>query len=105
MAQRARIHPVTKSAMQSGRAKSVRWMLEFEPGEPQRADPLTGWAGSGDTTSQVFLAFPTEAAAVAYAQARGIDYVVEPAKAPAAAIKPKSYADNFKFGRSENWSH
>jgi ETC complex I subunit conserved region len=105
MAQRARIHQVAKSAMQSGRAKSVGWVLEFEPGEAQRADPLTGWAGSGDTAAQVILSFPDEAAAIAYAQARGIDYVVEPAKPPAAAIKPKSYADNFKFGRSENWSH
>ena len=105
MAQRVRIHPVAKSAMQSGRAKSTGWVLEWESPKGQRSDPLTGWAGRGDTQEQVFLAFPTAEAAVAYAQARGLEYVLEPAKAPAAGIKPKSYADNFKFGRSENWSH
>ena len=24
---------------------------------------------------------------------------------PAPALKPKSYSDNFRFGRTENWSH
>ncbi|MBR0653815.1 ETC complex I subunit [Plastoroseomonas arctica] len=105
MAQRARIHPVAKSAMQSGRASKTEWMFEWEPGEAQRADPLTGWAGSGDTAAQVRLFFPTQATAIAYAEARGIAYELEAEKPPAPAIKPKAYADNFKFGRTENWSH
>ena len=105
MAQRVRIHPAAKSAMQSGRANSTGWVLEWESAKAQRADPLTGWAGGGETQGQVFLAFPTAEAAIAYAQAHGLAYVVEQAKAPAAGVKPKSYADNFKFGRSENWSH
>ncbi|MDB5315321.1 MAG: NADH-ubiquinone oxidoreductase 18 kDa subunit -like protein [Rhodospirillales bacterium] len=91
--------------MQAGRARKAEWILEWEPGEAQRADALTGWAGSGDTNAQIRLVFPNQAAAVAYAEARGIDYQVEAAKPAATAIKPKVYADNFKFGRSENWSH
>jgi hypothetical protein len=105
MAQQARIHRAAKSAMQSGRAGAEEWLLDWEPGEAQRADPLTGWAGSGDTRAQVRLRFPSREAAVAYAEARSIPYAVEAPAAAAAAIKPKAYADNFRFGRSENWSH
>jgi hypothetical protein len=32
-------------------------------------------------------------------------YEAEAAAKSAGAIKPKVYADNFKFGRRENWSH
>ena len=48
-----------------------QWLLEFAPAEAKRADPLMGWAGSGDTQVQVQLKFPTLAAAQAYAVATG----------------------------------
>ena len=48
--------------------------------------------------------FESREQAVAYAAASGIAYEVE-ATPPSAAIKPKVYADNFRFGRLENWSH
>lgn len=100
----ARIHLPPKSAMQSGRAGHGAWVLEFAPAEAQRRDPLMGWSGSGDTQAQVTLRFATKEAAVAYATAQGLAFEVEE-PAPAAPIKPKAYADNFKFGRIENWSH
>jgi hypothetical protein len=90
--------------MQSGRAKARGWMLVFTPAEPKALDPLTGWVGSGDTRSQVRLQFETREQAIAYAEAQGLAYEVEPETAPA-AIRPKAYADNFRFGRPENWSH
>ena len=46
---KARIFQKPKNAMQSGRAGTGRWMLEFAPAEARKADPLMGWAGSGDT--------------------------------------------------------
>jgi hypothetical protein len=104
-AQKARIYSAPKSAMQSGRGRAGEWVLQYEPAEPKRIDPLMGWSGSGDTRAQVRLAFPTAEAAVAYCQAKGIPYEVEPAAPVRADIKPKSYADNFRFGRTENWSH
>jgi hypothetical protein len=53
----------------------------------------------------VVLHFDSRDQAIAYAEAQGLRYEAEaPAKA-AGAIKPKVYADNFKFGRHENWSH
>ena len=72
--------------------------------EAKALDPLTGWVGSGDMLGQVRLNFESREQAVAYAAANGIAYEVE-ATPPSAAIKPKVYADNFRFGRLENWSH
>ena len=105
MTQKARIFRTPKSAMQSGRARSQDWVLRYEPMEPQRIDPLMGWPGSGDTRAQVSLAFPTAEAAIAWAEARGIPHEVEPAAPLRVGIKPKSYADNFRFGRTDNWTH
>ncbi|MFZ4406436.1 MAG: ETC complex I subunit [Paracraurococcus sp.] len=102
-AQTARIFTPPRSAMQSGKGKTQDWVLEFEPGERQRLDPLMGWAGSGDTSGQVRLRFPTREEAVAYAEANGLRYEVEEPKP--IRIKAKVYADNFRFGRTDNWTH
>lgn len=90
----ARIFQRPKNAMQSGKSRTDRWQLEFEPGEAKRADPLTGWAGSGDTRDQIRLGFPTEEAATAYAEREGLAYVVVPS--PEKSLKLQSYADNFR---------
>ncbi|WP_206929654.1 ETC complex I subunit [Roseococcus thiosulfatophilus] len=99
----ARIHSPPRNAMQSGRANTGGWLLEYAP-TPQALDPLMGWVGRGDTRNQVRLRFPTLEAAVAFAEARGISYEVAPPPAER-PIKPKVYADNFRYGRTENWSH
>jgi len=101
---KARIYLPPKTAMQSGRALTRQWILEYAPALPQRADPLTGWIGGAEMARQVRLKFPTKDAAVAYAEANGIAFEVEPV-APGPALKPKAYADNFKCGRRESWSH
>jgi hypothetical protein len=90
----ARIYQRPKNAMQSGRARTDRWILEFEPAEKQRPDPLTGWAGSGDTPNQIRLGFPSAEAAQAYAEREGIAYHVVPA--PERKLKLQAYADNFR---------
>ncbi|GAA4217259.1 ETC complex I subunit [Sphingomonas endophytica] len=92
--QTARIYQRPKNAMQSGKARTDTWQLEFEPGEAKRPDPLTGWAGSGDTRDQIRLFFPTCEAAVAYAEAQGLAYTVIPT--PEKKLKLQSYADNFR---------
>ena len=53
----ARIYQLPKSAMQSGRAKSEGWVLEFPPSEARKPDPVRGWIGSADTQAQVRLKF------------------------------------------------
>jgi ETC complex I subunit conserved region len=90
----ARIIQKSKNAMQSGRAGTDQWMLEFEASDAQRADPLMGWAGSGDTRQQVKLTFQTLEAAQAYAAKKGISVTIVP---PAQKVlKLQAYADNFK---------
>ena len=101
----ARIDQQAKSAMQSGRAGQAGWVLSFVPSEAQRADQLVGWYGSADTTKQVTLQFETREQAITYAEAQGLRYEAEAPAKTAGQIKPKVYADNFKFGRHENWSH
>jgi hypothetical protein len=91
----ARIRQRVKSSMQSGRAQEGAWILEYEPAEAKRPDPLTGWAGSGDVREQVRLGFPTLEAAKAYAERHGLAYHVN-SGSPARSLKLQAYADNFK---------
>ncbi|RVT41044.1 NADH dehydrogenase ubiquinone Fe-S protein 4 [Sphingobium algorifonticola] len=90
----ARIYQMPKNAMQSGKARTSSWVLEFRPDEPKRADPLTGWAGSGYTAEQVVLRFPSQAAAEAYARRENIAYSV--INTPPKTLKLQAYADNFR---------
>jgi hypothetical protein len=92
----ARIYQHIKNNMQSGKARTGQWILEFEPAEPRQADPLTGWTGSGDTRDQIKLSFDTLDAARAYAAANGLDARVIPANP--SQLKLKTYADNFSVG-------
>ena len=90
----ARITEFERKTTQSGRAAKGRWSLEFERQEAQRPDPLTGWNGSGDTDTQVRLAFATKEEAIEYCRRKGIDYHLVPA-API-RLKIQSYSDNFR---------
>ncbi len=101
---RVRIFQRPKTAMQSGYAGTETWMLEFAFNRPEVNDPLMGWWGRGDTRDQVRLRFKTREEAIAYAEKNGYDYDVEIPPA-SAKQKPKVYADNFRYGRSENWTH
>lgn len=89
-----RIFQRPKNAMQSGRARTDQWLLEFAPDEAKRPDPLTGWAGSGDTREQVRLKFRSSDEAVAYAQKKGWDYELTPT--PPRVLNLQSYSDNFR---------
>ena len=90
----ARITEEQRKTTQSGKARTGRWTLEFERTEPMRPDPLTGWAGSGDTKAQVRLSFDSKDEALAFARAKGFDIHLVPA-APT-KLKIQAYADNFR---------
>ena len=93
----ARILRPSKTAMQSGRAKTRKWVLEYELPTPRRPDPLMGWSSAADTLNQVQLRFDTLEEAVAFAEKHGLDYsVIEPHMR---VLRPKSYADNFRYDR------
>ena len=92
-----RIYKPTKTAMQSGRANTKRWLLEFDPTDRIEADALMGWAGSHDTNRQLRLWFPSKEEAIAYAERKGLQFRVE--EPNPRNIKPRSYADNFAYTR------
>jgi hypothetical protein len=90
----ARIIEEQRKTTQSGKAGQGRWTLEFERQQAQRADPLTGWNGSGDTATQVRLKFNSKDEALAYATRNGFTVHLVPA-APV-DMKIQTYADNFR---------
>lgn len=99
----AKIYRPAKNAMQSGKAATKKWRLEFVLAAAPQPEALMGWISGADPNGQVRLEFDTRDAAIEFARAQGIPHqVVEPAEA-----KPqiKSYSDNFAFRRREPWSH
>ena len=99
----ARIYRPAKTAMQSGKAKTKDWRLEFEPASARTVDPLMGWTSSSDMNGQVRLSFETKEEAVAYAEGHGIPFrLSEPQEAP---LILKAYADNFATSRKQSWTH
>lgn len=99
----ARIFKPARTAMQSGVAKTKRWVLEHELAEARRVEPLMGWTSSADTRQQVRLFFETREEAVAYATREGLAFRVEEPKTKTPRVV--AYADNFRAGRPEPWTH
>ena len=98
-----RIFQPPKTAMQSGRANTRRWVLEFEPESPRQVEPLMGWTSSSDTKGQLRLWFDSKDEALAYAQKHGLMYTLEEPRKP--TVRPKAYADNFSSSRRGRWTH
>ena len=98
-----RIYKPARNAMQSGKGKSDAWILEHVADAPRTADPLMGWTSSADTRQQVKLRFDTRELAIAYAEREGLAYSVA-TEAPVRSQR-RTYSDNFKFGRTDNWTH
>ena len=89
--------------MQSGRAKTRRWVLENAPVTARRPEPLMGWISSGDTKNQVSLSFDTKEEAIAYAKKHRMLYVVQETRR--LRLRQKAYADNFAYTRMGVWTH
>jgi len=51
---KAKIYIPTKTAMQSGLAKTNKWKIEFKT-KDSGLDPLMGWESSTDTLSELKL--------------------------------------------------
>jgi hypothetical protein len=91
----AKIYRPAKTAMQSGRAKTKLWKLEYEQTDGNFVEPLMGWVGQIDTLQQLNLWFETKEQAINYAIDNGINYrVIEPKEK---TMQKKSYSDNFRF--------
>lgn len=92
---KARIYKPAKTAMQSGRAQTQQWVLEYELETPRRPEPVMGWTSANDTLNQVRMKFYSQEAAVAFAESRGMDFTIGAEQSR--TIVPRSYLDNFKF--------
>ena len=99
----ARIFKPTKTAMQSGKAKTNGWFLEFEVESARQVEPLMGYTSSSDAKSQIKLEFKTLEDAKSYAEKNGIAYSVQ--KPQKAKRRIMSYAENFSTDRSLPWTH
>ena len=89
--------------MQSGKARTKKWVLEYEQESPRAIDPLMGWTSTDDMHQQVRVEFGSVGEATAYAESNGIAYQVFKPHNP--LLKAKSYLDNFRFDRKIPWTH
>ena len=99
----ARIYKPAQNVMQQGKGATRDWVLEYVPNQPRQIEPLMGWTSSSDTKRQIRLSFATKDEAIAYAKENGIAFRLQ--EPPASKIRPKSYAENFKYGRPDSWTH
>ncbi|XP_057727222.1 NADH dehydrogenase [ubiquinone] iron-sulfur protein 4, mitochondrial-like [Arachis stenosperma] len=91
------IYSPARTASQQGSGKVGKWKMDFLSTQKWE-NPLMGWTSTGDPYSYVgeaALSFDSEAAARAFAEKHGWDYTVKKRHTP--LLKPKSYADNFKW--------
>ncbi len=83
--------------MQSGKAKTCKWLMVFEGAFPSRKDPITGWVAGDNTLEEVHLEFDTLEEAIHFAQKEKYTYTIQDVHT--VKFKPKCYADNFRFDR------
>ena len=89
---KAKIFKPSKTAMQSGLAKSHKWVIEYITNETG-INPLMGWESSTDTMSEIKLEFTSKDKAIEYAKKNKIEYEIIDEKKR--KIIKKSYSDNF----------
>ncbi|MEO4040444.1 ETC complex I subunit [Hoeflea sp. CAU 1731] len=99
----AKIYRPAKTAMQSGKAKTHKWVLEFDQESPKSIEPMMGYTSSGDMKQQVRLSFETVEEAIIYADRHNIAYrLIEPHEFKRRRV---AYADNFRSDRRQPWTH
>ncbi len=88
-----RIFQPAKSAMQSGKKNTKKWLMLPIQNNIRSVSPVTGWISASDTSSQFRFEFATKDEAINFAQEKKWHFEVE--EPQSAKIKPKSYAANF----------
>ena len=78
--------------MQSGLAKSDKWVIEYITNQPG-VNPLMGWESSTDTLTELKLEFTTKEKAIEYAKKNKLEFDL--IESQERKITKKSYADNF----------
>ncbi|KAL2895052.1 NADH dehydrogenase [ubiquinone] iron-sulfur protein 4 mitochondrial [Bienertia sinuspersici] len=94
---RVMIYSPARTATQQGAGKVGKWKINFLSTQKWE-NPLMGWTSTGDPYSSVgeaAMTFDSEEAAKSFAERHGWQYVVKKRHTP--LLKPKAYADNFKW--------
>ncbi|XP_010687881.2 NADH dehydrogenase [ubiquinone] iron-sulfur protein 4, mitochondrial [Beta vulgaris subsp. vulgaris] len=91
------IYSPARSATQQGAGKVGKWKINFVSTQKWE-NPLMGWTSTGDPYANVgeaALTFDSEDDAKTFATRHGWQYAVKKRHTP--LLKPKAYADNFKW--------
>ncbi|XP_021729636.1 NADH dehydrogenase [ubiquinone] iron-sulfur protein 4, mitochondrial-like [Chenopodium quinoa] len=91
------IYSPARVATQQGAGKVGKWKINFLSTQKWE-NPLMGWTSTGDPYANVgesALTFNSEEDAKAFAERHGWQYEVKKRHTP--LLKPKAYADNFKW--------
>ncbi|XP_078436127.1 NADH-ubiquinone oxidoreductase-like protein [Wolffia australiana] len=91
------IYSPARAATQQGSGKVGKWKINFMSTQKWE-NPLMGWTSTGDPYANVGdagLGFDSAAAAASFAERHGWKYVIKKHHTP--VLKPKAYADNFKW--------
>ena len=93
------IYQQQKSAMQSGKSQLKNWIVAFDQGGAHHFyEPVMGWPATDDTQSQVHLSFSSQEEALDYCHHHKFEVIALTSKTTPAALRPKSYSDNFTKG-------
>ncbi len=91
---KVKISRPTKSAMQSGKRNTKKWLVTpIEEANIRSVNTVTGWVSASDTSSQFRFEFASKEEAIKFAQSRNFVFEIEEPKV--ASVKQKSYAGNF----------
>lgn len=91
---KVKIYQLAKTAMQSGKRNSKKWLLEPIPEINSRSiNPLMGWVSSNDMNSQLRFEFSSKEEAIKFAENQSFEFEIY--QPQIASIKKKSYAENF----------
>lgn len=85
----------SRNVMQSGRAQTHKWSLQFNCNVPRWENPIMGWTSSRDPIQGTNLKFETKEEAIKYATDQGWAFEVK--ESEEIPLRPKSYAENFLY--------
>ncbi len=89
-----KIYKPAKSAMQSGRKNTKKWLMKpMEESGVRSVNSLVGWISASNTNSQLQFKFLSKEDAIKFAESRNFAYEIFEPKS--ATLKKKSYAENF----------
>jgi uncharacterized membrane protein (UPF0127 family) len=100
-----RIYKPARNAMQSGKGKSVYWVLEHRGRRTAHGRPADGLDLLRRYPPAGEAALRHQGTRHRLCEREGHAYTVMPEAPVTNRPQRKSYSDNFKFGRTDNWTH